>query len=122
MASDGAVPGYGLSAPMTRRAVLGGLTLLPLAAAGGILRPLPPIQLMPLMPPTASYQYLSAHQAAVLDAALPPADPRTGRRPGETSPGAHDANVVRYIDIMLAAFSVSPPKVHAGRPWITAPR
>ncbi|MGA9493259.1 MAG: gluconate 2-dehydrogenase subunit 3 family protein [Mycobacterium sp.] len=120
MASDGAVPGYGLSAPMSRRAVLGGLTLLPLAAVGGVL---PAASADPADAADAadaadtSYLYLSAHQAAVLDAATRRLIPGPGDDPGETSPGAHEANVVRYIDVMLAAFSFSPPKVHAGGPW-----
>ncbi len=120
MASDGPARKYGLSAPVSRRTVLGGLSLLPLVAVNGV-------------PPAASadpadaadaadaadtgYLYLSPHQAAVLDAATRRLIPGPGDAPGETSPGAHEANVVRYIDIMLAAFSFSPPKVHAGGPW-----
>ena len=117
MASDGPAREYGLSAPVSRRTVLGGLSLLPLVAVNGV-------------PPAASadpadvvdaadtpYLYLSPHQAAVLDAATRRLIPGPGDDPGETSPGAHEANVVGYIDIMLAAFSFSPPKVHAGGPW-----
>ena len=61
--------------------------------------------------------YLSDHDAAVLDAATRRLIPGPADDPGETSPGAHEANVVRYIDVMLGAFSFSPPKVHAGGPW-----
>lgn len=99
--SDEAANESGLSSPVSRRAVLGGLSLLPLAAAvGGV-------------PPAASadtaYRFLSPHQAAVLDAA-------TSRLiPGPS--GAHEANVVRFLDNMLAAFSFSPPMVFAGGPW-----
>jgi len=32
-------------------------------------------------------------------------------------PGAHEANVVGFLDNMLAAFSFSPPMVFAGGPW-----
>ena len=78
---------YGLSAPVSRRTVLGGLTLLPLVAVNGV-------------PPAASadpadvvdaadtpYLYLSPHQAAVLDAAtrrlIPgPEDDSAGNHPG----------------------------------------
>jgi hypothetical protein len=107
---DKAAHGSGLSAPVSRRAVLGGLGLLPLAAGvWGIL-------------PTASadtaFRFLSPHQAAVLDAAtrrlIPgPEDSLLERG----SPGAHEANVVGFLDTMLSAFSFTPPQVHAGGPW-----
>ncbi|MGH3968776.1 MAG: gluconate 2-dehydrogenase subunit 3 family protein [Mycobacterium sp.] len=110
MASDETVCGSGLSAPMLRRTVLGGLSLLPLAALiGGV-------------PPAASgdpaYRFLTPHQAAVLDAAtrrLVPGPEDSVFERGH--PGAHEADVVRYLDTMLAAFSFSPPEVHAGGPW-----
>ncbi len=109
MASDKAAHGCDSAAPVSRRAVLGGLGLLPLAAAvAGVL---------PAAWADAPYLYLSPHQAAVLDAATRRLIPGPGDNPRETSPGAHEANVVRYIDIMLSAFSFSPPKVHAGGPW-----
>ncbi len=117
MASDGPAHSSGLSAPVTRRTVLGGLTLLPLAAVRGVV---PAASADPADAANAadtSYLYLSEHQAAVLDAATRRLIPGPGDDPGETSPGAHEANVVRYIDIMLGAFSFSPPKVHAGGPW-----
>jgi hypothetical protein len=117
VASDGPVPGYGLSAPVSRRRVLGGLSLLPLAAVSGVI---PAASADPVDGADAAdtpYLYLSPHQAAVLDAATRRLIPGPGDVPGETSPGAHEANVVRYIDIMLAAFSFSPPKVHAGGPY-----
>jgi Gluconate 2-dehydrogenase subunit 3 len=118
VASDGPARKYGLSAPVSRRRVLGGLSLLPLVAVNGV-------------PPAASadpadvvdaadtpYLYLSPHQAAVLDAATRRLIPGPEDDPGElNSPGAHEANVVRYLDVMLAAFSFSPAKVHAGGPW-----
>jgi hypothetical protein len=123
VASDGPARGYGFSAPVSRRAVLGGLSLLPLVAVNGVV---PAASADPGDPANATdaadaadtaYLYLSAQQAAVLDAATRRLIPGPEDDPGETSPGAHEANVVRYIDIMLAAFSFSPPKVHAGGPW-----
>ncbi|MFZ0718151.1 gluconate 2-dehydrogenase subunit 3 family protein [Mycobacterium sp.] len=120
MASDGAVPGYGLSAPVSRRRMLGGLTLLPLVAVSSAV---PTASADPGDTATAadaadtSYLYLSPHQAAVLDAATRRLIPGPGDDPGVTTPGAHEANVVRYIDVMLGAFSFSPAKVHAGGPW-----
>lgn len=109
MASDEAAEELGSSAPVSRRAVLGGLTLLPLAAVvGGVL---------PAASADTAYLYLSPHQAAVLDAATRRLIPGPADDPLETSPGAHEANVVHYLDVMLAAFSFSPPMVHAGGPW-----
>jgi gluconate 2-dehydrogenase gamma chain len=109
VASDGAAEGFGSSAPVSRRAVLGGLSFLPVAAVlGGVL---------PAASADAPYLYLSPHQADVLDAATRRLIPGPTDDPLEASPGAHEANVVRYLDFMLAAFSFSPPKVHAGGPW-----
>jgi hypothetical protein len=109
VASDEAAEEPGSSAPVSRRTVLGGLTLLPLAAVvGGVL---------PAASADTAFLYLSPHQAAVLDAATRRLIPGPTDNAAETSPGAHEANVVRYIDIMLAAFSFSPPMVHAGGPW-----
>ncbi|HEU4361265.1 MAG TPA: gluconate 2-dehydrogenase subunit 3 family protein [Mycobacterium sp.] len=95
--------------PVSRRAVLGGLSLLPLAAA--VRGVLPPAWAdTPL--------YLSAHQAAVLDAATRRLVPGPDDDPRERGhPGAHEADVVRYIDYLLSVFSFSPPEVHAGGPW-----
>jgi gluconate 2-dehydrogenase gamma chain len=97
--------------PVSRRAVLGGLTLLPLAAVRGV------IPAASAVPADTAYLYLSPHQAAVLDAATRRLIPGPTDNPQETSPGAHEANVVNYLDIMLSAFSFSPPMVHAGGPW-----
>ncbi len=110
MPSEAAARGSGFSAPVSRRAVLGGLSLLPLAAA------------MPGVFPPASadtgYRFLTAHQAAVLDAATRCLIPGPDDHPLELgSPGAHEANVVGFLDTMLSAFSFSPPQVHAGGPW-----
>lgn len=110
MALGKAANGAGLSAPVSRRAVLGGLSLLPLAAAMGI------------NPATAgavtTYRFLSPHQAAVLDAATRRLIPGPEDCPAEFgSPGAHEANVVNYLDRMLSVFDVTPADVHAGGPW-----
>ena len=96
--------------PVSRRTVLGGLGLLQLAAS------------MPgVFPPVSAdtgYRFLTAHQAAVLDAAtrrlIPGPEDHLLMR---GSPGAAEANVVRFLDTMLSAFSFSPPQVHAGGPW-----
>ncbi|MBV9720889.1 MAG: gluconate 2-dehydrogenase subunit 3 family protein, partial [Mycobacterium sp.] len=110
--------GCGQAAQVSRRAMLGGLSLLPLVAVNGVF---PAAHADPTDAVDAAdtpYLYLSAHQAAVLDAATRRLVPGPEDDSAELgSPGAHEANVVRYIDIMLAAFSFSPPKVHAGGPW-----
>ena len=94
---------------MSRRAVLGGLGLLPLAAVAGTLPP---------ASADTGYRFLSAHQAAVLDAATRRLIPGPEDNLLEIGhPGAHEANVVGFIDNMLAAFTFSPPLVHAGGPW-----
>jgi hypothetical protein len=108
VASDEAVEAS--SAPVTRRTVLGGLTLIPVAAVLGSI------------PPAASaettFQYLSPHQAAVLDAATRRLIPGPTDDPLEIgSPGAHEANVVTFLDRMLSVFDVTPADVHAGGPW-----
>ncbi|WP_343602633.1 gluconate 2-dehydrogenase subunit 3 family protein, partial [Mycobacterium sp.] len=100
----------GVPAPVSRRAVLGGLSLLPLAAA-----------VPGVLPPASAdtgYRFLTPHQAAVLDAATSRLIPGPLDEALELGhPGAREANVVRYLDTMLAAFSFSPPEVHAGGPW-----
>ncbi|GFG73090.1 gluconate 2-dehydrogenase subunit 3 family protein [Mycobacterium botniense] len=110
MPNSEAAHGSGLSAPVSRRAVLGGLSLLPLAATvPGVL---------PAASADTTYRFLTAHQAAVLDAATRRLIPGPEDEALEIgSPGAHEANVVRYLDNMLAAFTFSPPLVHAGGPW-----
>ena len=74
-----------------------------------------------VFPPVSAdtgYRFLTPHQAAVLDAAtrrlIPGPEDHLLER---GSPGAHEANVVGFLDTMLSAFSFSPPEVHAGGPW-----
>jgi hypothetical protein len=110
MPSDEAAHGSGVSSPVSRRAVLAGLSLLPLAAAvPGVL---------PAASADTAYRFLSPHQAAVLDAAtrrLVPGPEDDLLEVGH--PGAHEAHVVRYLDRLLSVFDVSPADVHAGGPW-----
>ncbi|ORW84886.1 hypothetical protein AWB92_28545 [Mycobacterium sp. IEC1808] len=95
--------------PVSRRAVLGGLSLLPLAAAmrGAV----------PVASADPGYRFLTQHQAAVLDAATRRLIPGPQDCPVEFGPGAHEANVVNYLDRMLSVFGVTPADVHAGGPW-----
>jgi gluconate 2-dehydrogenase subunit 3-like protein len=96
--------------PVSRRAVLGGLSLLPLAAA---LR-----GALPAASADPGYRFLTPHQAAVLDAATRRLVPGPQDCPLEVgSPGAHEANVVNFLDRMLSVFDVTPADVHAGGPW-----
>ena len=110
MPGDKTAHGSGSSAPVSRRAVLGGLSLLPLATAvPGVL---------PAASADTAFRFLTPHQAAVLDAATRRLIPGPEDHPLEIgSPGAHEANVVQFLDIMLSAFSFSPPMVQAGGPW-----
>jgi hypothetical protein len=111
VASGTAAHGSGWSALVSRRAVvLGGLSLLPLAAA------LP--GLLPAASADTAFRFLSPHQAEVLDAATRRLVPGPEDDPLEIGhPGAHEAQVVRYLDRLLSVFDVSPPDVHAGGPW-----
>jgi hypothetical protein len=98
---------------ISRRQFVKGAGLLPLAAA------LPPGMLgRALADTSSSYRFLTAHQAAVVIAATARIIPGPDDDPTEIGhPGAKEANVVRYIDTMLAAFTFHPPKVHAGGPF-----
>jgi hypothetical protein len=106
------------SSPVTRRSVLGGLSLLPLAAAV-------PELLAGCSSETATnhvtqhhHYYFSKHQRAVLDAATRRLVPGPHDDPHEKGhPGAHEANVVRYLDTLLSVFGDDPADVHAGGPW-----
>jgi hypothetical protein len=107
--SNEAAHASGFCVPVSRRAVLGGLSLLPLAAAVGGVGP---------ASAETTYRYLTPHQAAVLDAATRRLIPGPDDCPLElASPGAHEANVVNFLDRMLSVFDVTPADVHAGGPW-----
>jgi hypothetical protein len=54
----------------------------------------------------------------VLDAATRRLVPGPEDNPlGLGSPGAHQAQVVRYLNRLLSVFDVTQPDVHAGWPW-----
>lgn len=98
------------SAPVSRRAVLGGLSLLPLAAVVA--------RVLPAASADNGYRFLTPHQAAVLDAATRRLVPGPEDDPLEIGhPGAHEAHVVGYLDRLLSVFDVTPADVHAGGPW-----
>lgn len=67
---------------------------------------------------TRNHRFFTAHQAAVIDAATRRIAPGPTDHPLELGhPGAHEADVVRYIDTMLSMFSYRVPKLFAGGPW-----
>jgi hypothetical protein len=90
-----------------------GAGLLPLAAA------LPGTVLARALADTSTtYRFFTAHQAAVITEATARLIPGPQDDPTEIGhPGAREANVVRYIDTMLAAFTFHPAKIHAGGPF-----
>jgi hypothetical protein len=99
---------------ITRRRVLGTTALLPLAA-------LVPDLLAESQAAAAkgpAYKFFTAHEAAVIDAATRRIAPGPEDDLLEIGhPGAHECDVVRYIDTLLAMFSFSTPKLFAGGPW-----
>jgi hypothetical protein len=67
---------------------------------------------------STTYRFFTKHQAAVVIEATARLIPGPQDDPSETGhPGAREANVVRYIDTMLAAFTFHPARVHAGGPF-----
>src|SRR5690348_11879824 len=67
----------------------------------------------------ATYHFFSHHEAAVIKAAAARLVPGPEDDPVEKlldSPGASEADVVRYIDTMLSMFDHDPPKIFAGGP------
>jgi hypothetical protein len=100
---------------VSRRAVLRGGGLLGLAAL------VPPQVLAWARSQAAAadtYIFFTAHQADVVREATARLIPGPSDDPTELGhPGAREANVVRYIDLMLGALSLTPERVHAGGPW-----
>jgi hypothetical protein len=99
---------------ITRRRVLATSALLPLAS-------LVPDLLAEAHSAAANgsaYRFLTAHEAAVIDAATRRIAPGPEDDLLEIGhPGAHECDVVRYIDTLLAMFSFATPKLFAGGPW-----
>jgi Gluconate 2-dehydrogenase subunit 3 len=98
---------------LNRRQFIKGASLLPLAAA------LPKGVLVEALADTSSsYRFFTKHQAEVIVDATARLIPGPKDDPNEAGhPGAREANVVRYIDTMLAAFTFHPPRIHAGGPY-----
>lgn len=69
-------------------------------------------------PESQTFEFFTAHQADVVREATARLIPGPSDDPLEAGhAGAREANVVRYIDVLLAAFAHNPPKIHAGGPW-----
>jgi hypothetical protein len=97
---------------LSRRRFLQGTALLPLAAL------LPRGILDRALAATKGFRYFDDHAAAVIREATARLIPGPEDDPAELGhPGAREANVVRYIDLMLSAFRESPPRVFAGGPF-----
>lgn len=98
---------------LTRRGFLAGASLLPLA---GLVPDV--LESARAAAPTAAYHFFTPHQVAVLDAATRRLVPGPDDDPLEIGhPGAHEAGVVRFLDIMLSVFEFAPPMIYAGGPW-----
>ena len=98
---------------LSRRDFIKGAGLLPLAAA------LPNAVLVRALADTSTaFRFFTPHQAAVVTEATARIIPGPTDDPSEVGhPGAREANVVRYIDTMLAAFSFGPARIYAGGPF-----
>ena len=98
---------------ISRRDFVKGAGLLPLAAAiprGALARA--------LADTSPTYRFFTTHQAAVVREATARLIPGPQDDPSETGhPGAREANVVRFIDTMLAAFTFHTARIHAGGPY-----
>lgn len=56
--------------------------------------------------------FLTPHEADVVREATAMLVPGPADAPGETAPGAREADVVRYVDRLLGAFATEPPLIY----------
>jgi hypothetical protein len=93
---------------LTRRGFIVGATTLPVVLAAprrGWAASAPP------------FSFLTAHEGAVVEAATARLIPGPLDDPLEVGhPGAREAGVVHYVDALLSAFAVEPPRLFAGGP------
>ena len=69
-------------------------------------------------PSAQAFEFFTVHQAGVVREATARLIPGPADDPLEAGhPGAREANVVRYIDVLLAAFAHTPPKIYASGPY-----
>jgi hypothetical protein len=100
----------------SRRQVVTALTFVPLAS----LAPAIVSESRALAASGAKYRFFTHHEAAVIKAAAARLVPGPDDDPIENllnSPGATEADVIRYIDTMLSMFDHDPPKIFAGGPY-----
>lgn len=63
-------------------------------------------------------RFLDEHQAAVVTEATARLVPGPTDEASEAGhPGAREAGVVHYVDLMLSAFAEDPPRIYAGGAW-----
>src|SRR5437763_6777932 len=100
-------------AELSRRDFIKGAGLVPLAAA------LPaPVLARALADTSPHSRFFTAQEAAVVREGTARIIPGPKDDPTERGhPGAREANVVRYIDTTLAAFTFHPPRLYAGGPF-----
>jgi hypothetical protein len=99
-----------------RRTVIAAVGLLPLAS----LAPSLIMESQARASAGSGYRFFDKHQGAVIRAAAARLVPGPSDDPTEAlfnSPGATEADVVRYIDTMLSMFDDHPAKIFAGGPW-----
>lgn len=64
------------------------------------------------------FRFFDEHAAALVTEATARLIPGPEDDPEEAGhPGAREAGVVHYIDLMLSAFADDPPRIYAGGPW-----
>jgi len=101
-------------ADISRRRFLQAVSLTPLAAA------LPRWMMAEALASDGAqpFVFFDPHQAGVVREATARLIPGPQDDPLEAGhPGAREANVVRYIDVLLGAFSFATPRIHAGGPY-----
>lgn len=97
---------------LTRRTFIGGAALLP------FLRYVPPSTIAAAYATPSDLRFFDEHQAAVVTEATARLIPGPDDDPAEAGhPGAREALVVVYIDLLLSAFDDDPPRIYAGGPW-----
>ncbi len=103
---------------LSRRKFLG------IAAATGagvgftpLLQSLPPAAVAAALAQPSELRFFDEHQASVIVEASARLIPGPSDDPAESSPGAREAHVVVFIDVLLSAFDEDPPRIYAGGPW-----
>lgn len=110
--------GHGVEKGLSRRRFLG-ITAATGAGVGftPLLQLLPPGAVHSALAGGATLRFFDEHQAAVVEEASARLIPGPTDDVDETSPGAREAGVVVFIDVMLSAFDDDPPRIFAGGPW-----